>query len=266
MADTMDQAVQNIQGQLGLGGLTTDETKFIQEELAADKARQAGGGIQVPWQAFSGGKFMDFGPNEFHAVLTQAEQFAANTDFRLMPTQQQMQDAVTQGVSLSDTRAFEQYMMQYVPQDVQTKMPWLGSGLGKTSYDSTLQSYKATWERMTGSVADETDPNWLSHVSGLIGQGIGVAQYENQVKTDPAMQDKFGWLKHGMDYTTFQQYKQDPNNRQLAVARFGADGASQDQSYLTALDTATIAPTKAGAINPQSQRQTTNLQGQSSVR
>lgn len=270
MADPMDQAVADVSKQLGLKGVTADQTRFIQEELAADKARQAPGmpPMQVPWHAFNGAMFMDFGASEFHAALTAAEQFAANTDWRFFPTQDLIQDAMAKNVNFSDPKAFEQYVINsgMMSPEIQAKYPWLGSGLGKSSYDSTMQNYKATWERLTGSVADEGDPNWQSHINDLIRQGVGTAQFEQQVRSDPGTVSRFGWLKHGQDYTAFQQYKQDPNNRQLAVARYGVDAANSDQSYLGLLDTATIASKGGSAITPQSQRQTANLAGQSSVR
>lgn len=270
MADpTMDQAVQQVYGQLGTKGLTTDETTFITEELAADQARQVPGSqVSVPWQALSGASLMQMGSTEFHQVLTAAENFANNAgDNRFYPTQAQLQAAVQQGVDLTDPKSFEQYMQQYVPPSLQTKLPWLGTGLGKSGYEQTLQNFKQSWETYTGAPAEETDPTWLAHVNQLIAQGVSPSSYEQQIQNDPALQQQFGWLAHGYTYTQFQQYKNDPNNRQAVVAKFGVDGANSDTSYLTQLNTASnVTQQKGQAINTQSLRTQGNLTGMSSVR
>lgn len=272
MAQNMDQAIAALAPRLNPDGtgMTDYELRFLQDELSATRDRNlmgTAGAIQTGWQALNGAKFMDFGPKAWGAALDAAENFAANTDWKMFPTQDQLQQAINSGVNFSDPKAFATYMLPQIPSAIQKNMPWIKTGQSATSFRANLQSWEDTYTSITGAKPLDVNPNWAEDAASLMAGGMTASQWHDTVMNDKGTQERFGWVKAGLTYTAFQQLKNDPQHRQAVISRFGVAKANDDSAYLENLNKPNIAAVAAGgAIRSGGAREQANKIGQTNIR
>jgi hypothetical protein len=128
------------------------------------------------------------------------------------------------GHQINSLYDFGQYMQSHVNpsgaaggayafgSDATKTMPWAFVGLNATEYNARVSSYQTVYKNLIGR--DATDAELTQAFSGGAGQGSGggllsASELDSKLKNDTTLQQTYGWLKFGMNYTEFQKQKAD---------------------------------------------------------
>lgn len=274
---TPEQEVTTAHNLLGSPNLDAASKQLVNMELEAGVARNTSVGPNAwandQYDAFQGAWIpTNMDESQWQATVNAVQTWASNTDFRGIPSWQDvvgMYEWGTQnGISMTDTRAVAGYLAAKLPPDKQTQMPWAASGMNKTGWDSSVQSFSDQIESLTGSVPTG---DLLNQIHDAINTNQSSTDFMTKLKSTADFQSggKYGYVAFGKTYDTYQQYKNDPSTRQAIVSRFGSGAANSDQAYQESLANPLIAPAGAGprsGSNQQSARVQADQVGRSSVR
>jgi hypothetical protein len=87
-------------------------------------------------------------------------------------------------------------------------MPWAQYGLTKDSYQQLATTYSTEYKKVTGQ---DIPPSQLTKAflsANLAGGGLlSGSQYSQQLMNDAAIQQQYGWVKYGLDFTAWTQQK-----------------------------------------------------------
>ena len=95
------------------------------------------------------------------------------------------------------------------PSGIFTQQPWALYGLAKDSYVGLATTYGTEFKKLTGQdISSDALQSAFTKVKDPTGAGfLSGSQYAQQLQSDTNMQNTYGWLKYGMDYSQFQQHK-----------------------------------------------------------
>lgn len=236
---TIDDAVRTLAQQLFGPNFTDYEARLVADEMEAAKVRSID--PRQLWQSTDGIQglggpigFVDFGPQAWTAALDAAERFAADTNWRLFPTMDQLQEAMYVGVDFTDPRQFAQFLASSIPADVRDAMPWVTTGLTKAQYEARVDQILNQWEQLTGDRAFWDTPQKRADLRTMIERGYTDEYLRLQWTKSPEVIQRYGWVKYGMNWEQWRQYKL--ANREHIVARYGSGAADSDQLYLEDLE------------------------------
>lgn len=143
--------------------------------------------------------------NDFFQLITVAEQFASFAGNKYMPTPLQLQWAVERGMASWDTKALFGWMAGL--SGIQQSMPWAANGMSATQWGQNTRQLDETAYELTGQSSWQAaglDPNLQMQA---IANGWSSSEIQAHLSQDPAAMTKYGWIKYGMNYQSFQQYK-----------------------------------------------------------
>ena len=83
-------------------------------------------------------------------------------------------------------------------------MPWAFYGMSAPEYDSKVQDFNSTFQRLTGQNVPQ---NLIDQALRQNGGTMTGSQFQNYLLTQTALKNQYGWLKYGLDFEQFQQQK-----------------------------------------------------------
>lgn len=136
---------------------------------------------------------------------------------------------------------FSQYLWNknLIPPDVRAREPWVGFGVSQDQWNSTMSSFADSWFSMTGQTLDTTPGgDRFKEITAAMLRGESPSQWMAKLQQDANMQKTYGWLKYGMNFQQFQQYKvgqrtafgRDLSNEE-ALAAYKFDQPAQGRSF-----------------------------------
>lgn len=206
-------AVEDPNAASSLGGgvpQTSQGQQFLLEEEAAYAARGETfdvSGTLIPPQ-YAG---------DFWAFYQLAEQFAANTGWRYLLTPSQLIQGLQMGFGTGDSLAAFQWMSTIT--GAGGTQPWAGSGLSATDYDQRVRGISDALYQLTGSSDFTAAGIGGDSANMIIGQNWSQQQLQDWILKRPDLNGRYGYLKYGYTYSTFQQYK--AQNAQALESRYG---------------------------------------------
>ena len=89
------------------------------------------------------------------------------------------------------------------------QMPWAQYGMTKDTYAGLATTYGTEFKKLTGQdIPSDALQSAFAKVKDPTGAGfLSGSQYAQKLQSDTNMQNTYGWLKYGMDYSQFQQHK-----------------------------------------------------------
>lgn len=207
--------------QMGLP-LTQDTITFLGNEMDLEVAT-GNTGLFNGWHLPAGTS-----ANDFFEVDTSAAAFAAASGWRFFPTPQQLAQAARMGLGRATQQQQWAYFASLNPKGT-AQMPWLDAGMTKQSYQDYTTKLGDIWQQYTGAAT--LDEAWAT-INKAAQQNWSTQKFQQFVQTNPGTLAKYGWIKHGMTYNDFQQYKL--NNKTQVAARFGAQAG--DTQFIKNLD------------------------------
>lgn len=141
--------------------------------------------------------------------------------------------------------------------EVFATMPWAKYGLTKDEYISASSIYGTEYKKVTGSdISPEALAAAFSNPRDPTGGLLSGTQYQQQLMNDAAIQKHFGWVKYGLDFSSWTQTKLSMRG---AIGRDINDAeAATILQYNKAATGATAAATARG---PQQQREAVGVGG-----
>src|SRR5665213_3667747 len=125
--------------------LTSQTTEFLADEqdmsIASGKT-----GLFNGWSLPAGSTSR----NDFFALMTAAEGFAASSGWQFFPTPQQLQWAANNGMA-QKTQQQQWSWMASLNSKGTASMPWLQAGMNQQSYQTFSQSMTDVWATYTGN-------------------------------------------------------------------------------------------------------------------
>lgn len=150
--------------------------------------------------------------------------------------------AIAKAGNVFTERDLARALMAYVPTGFGTwnNMPWAAYGIDSDTYRASVLSFGSIYRQLTGQAADPA----TSYVDAALAAGMTAGEYQQMLMSDAAMQEKFGWLKHGLNYEEFKMKKAEYR------ISFGAElSDAQAISQLTYLH-ATQGADRSAAVKP----------------
>lgn len=183
--------------------------------------------------------------NDFFALMTAGEAFAAASGWQYFLTPAQLAWGAANGIAQLSQRQIWQWMASANP--ATKAMPWLEAGMSQQQFSDYGNRLTDVWQQYTGNT------NVPSDTLATAAAGNWSAQrFQQFLTTDPGVTGTYGWIKHGLTYNDFQQYKL--NNKTQVAQRFGANAG--DSQYLQMLNTPLTQFNAQGATVQTGQGQT----------
>ena len=237
---------------------TSQGATFELEEQAAAAAR--GQTFASLWQGFQLPPAM---AGDFWQVYAMAEQFAANTGWKYLPTPQMLVSLVRGGNF--DPHAVYQWMAVMMKVDPK-KMPWASLGLNSDQYNQRKASMGDSLYGITGHT-DFASAGLAGLEATAMYQQWSPQQLTDYILQHPTLSKQYGYLAVGYDYNRYSQYKL--TNATALKQRYGTQ-YTDAQAIQSLTDPQTAFHAQGGAFGqyqPFVQSQTTIPTGrQSSVR
>lgn len=151
-------------------------------------------------------------------------------------------------------RDFSQYLWNnnLIPPQLKASSPWIGFGVSQDQWNSTMSDFSNSWFEMTGQNLDTTPQSaQFKDITRAILRGESASQWMTKLQNDTNMQKQYGWLKFGMNFQQFQQYKV---GQRLA---FGKDLSNEEALKAYQFDQPAQGRTFSGSVaaSPASQKQ-----------
>lgn len=223
---------------------SSQEGQFLADEQDAGRANPSGGN---PFQGFHLGKGDSV--KDFFALVTLAETFAQNTGWQYFPSARQLQFALEHGFASMDTRAVFHWMAGLSGNP--DRFPWANAGMSQTQWQQAGRTLDETVNELTG--VDGWDAAGLDPAlkAQALANNWGSTELQAHLVKDPNVMAKYGWLKHEMNYQSFQQYK--TTNADQLRERYGTNVT--DQLAVQNLDTPLTSVHASGAAFSYNQPQ-----------
>lgn len=196
-------------------------TQLLTDELDAGAAGDVYGSPMGGFKFPAGMSIADF-----KAIETLAHTYAANSNWRYMPTGRMILAAYNAHI----TNPQQAYSMWFnaLPVAEKGNVPWLAYGMNQQNYLQSSGGLIDSLEKLTGSRdTSNLDPAIMQQA---ISQGWSTAHMESALRSSLSQTSPWLAAKYGYDYKTWQDYK--TANRSDIVQRYGLDRANQDQLYL----------------------------------
>lgn len=209
----------------------SEDQQFIAEELSAQQSRRGSSPVDVgrawdPNRPFAGigkGALAGIGARDMQELLSVAENWSALVGWKEYPTASELLQLYQSG-QYTDPESAYQWLTDRSP-TLKNQFPWAQFGMNKSTYEAQKSHQTTLFEQLTGGTSfAESDLYWA------VRQGWTEADWIRQLQDRPGM----GYLKHGFNYNTWQEYKQ--QNRNAVVARYGEREASSTDIYLKNLE------------------------------
>lgn len=174
------------------------QIQFLLDEIDAQNAAGAAG---IGTQQLAGFNFGQVASvHDFMTVLGYAETFAAATGWAYFPTAAQIRDLAKQGGVTAD-QAFTSFW-GHLPPTAQNNHPGARYGLDNQAYLTQSSQYMDAFEQYTGNRG--LDPNILNQA---MSEHWSPQHFQNWLFADPGTNSKYGWMKWGYNYASWQTYK-----------------------------------------------------------
>lgn len=213
--------VGDILKQIGLNSDTATQN-FIAYEL-----EETDQGFN-PWAssgdtALGGFKFpANFNHDDFEQALSLAQQWAQSVGFRYYPSAKMIWSIYQQGIT--NLQQASQYFYSKLSPTDQSKMPWAASG---ATQDTWLQDTHSIDQWVVDNLGQGT---WQSAGldAGLVNTALRdkwtTQTLSDYLQKDPATMQKYGWIKYGYNYSSWQQYLE--QNKATLESRYGRGNAT----------------------------------------
>ena len=186
---------------------TSQAQQFITEETEAGSARGGGNPLK-------GWTLPAWAAGDFWSVYSMAEQFAANTGWKYLPTPQMIVSLIKGG----NFKPQDVFNWMATVMKVPKTMPWAGLGMSATQYNQASANLGDSIYSLTGKgTAAEAGLAGIEQTA--LFNGWTSAHLQNFIQQNPALNKQYGYLSLGYNYQTFQTYKQ--SNAQALKARYG---------------------------------------------
>lgn len=146
-------------------------------------------------------------PGEYNVLESNMAAWESMVGYSVEPTSAQLLDMANKG--LMTVLDFGKYMStQPNAQAAVANMPWANYGLTKDEYAQAASLFGTTYKQVTGqdispAALQEAFKNPRDPTGGLLTS----SQYQQQLMNDTAIQNSFGWVKYGMNFTQWTQQK-----------------------------------------------------------
>ena len=147
-------------------------------------------------------------PGEYNVLENNMAAWENLVGYSVEPSAAQLLQLANQGaLTLAD---FGKYMAtQPNAAAAVANMPWANYGLTKDEYAATAAIFGTTFKQVTGqdiapaalakAFSNPNDPTGTNLLTG--------SQYQQQLMNDTAIQNTYGWVKYGLNYSQWQQQK-----------------------------------------------------------
>lgn len=197
---------------------TSQGAQFELEEEAAAAAR--GQSYASLWAGF---KLPAKDAGDFWQLYSLAETFASNTGWKYLPTPQQLLSALGQGMATANQLSVFQYFAKQSKVN-ETLMPWAALGMNATQYGQTAANQADTVFELTGQSSFEA-----AGLGGIQAQALfnnwTSQQLQDYIEKNPALSNKYGYLKYGQNFQQFAAWKQ--SNANTLEQRYGTKYTDQ---------------------------------------
>lgn len=157
-------------------------------------------------------------PADFFSLLSSTETFAGQNGWKYFATPQQFNYMLAQGFTAADPEAIYRYLAG--SSGLAAKAPWTSYGLTKQQYQDKVGGIQDTISAYTN------DPNSFSDLAHQAMQNNwSSSRVEWELKNNPSYNSKLPWLKSGLTYNAFRDFKR--SNQNLARQQFGAKATDQ---------------------------------------
>ncbi len=158
-----------------------------------------------------------FPSGDFWNLLSLAEQFANSVGWRYMPTEAELEAALSAGAANWDQLQTFSYFAQQTGVDL-SKMPWAAQGMTVTQYNQQFGNLQDTLYGLTGQ--DTFAAAGLGAIQQqALEQGWSPQRITDYILQNPQLKAQYGYLAFGYNYTSFQAYK--AQNADSLRSRFG---------------------------------------------
>jgi hypothetical protein len=207
-------------------------------------------------------------PPEERAALQQMEHdYEATNNYRVTVSDAQMIDMAHNGINTA--YGFAAYMWGSMPPSDQQAMPWAQFGMSHDAYAQVVSSYGDLAAKYLGPDAG-LDPAFLASSLSKTQGRMDLAAFQQQLSTDKNIEKAYGWVKYGMTYQDFTNFKQDSQRSFGALTNDQAVNVLKDQHAQAAAGKGSTSEYQGGTQSAMSPKSTPTPQsagvGQSAVR
>ena len=136
------------------------------------------------------------------------------------------------------------------------EMPWSAYGLDKDTYAQMTSTFGTEYKKVTGQdIGKEALQQAFQNPRDPTGGLLSASQYAQQLMNDTNIQNTYGWVKYGLDYSQWTQQKlsmrsafgRDINDAEAAtVLQYNKTAAGPNMSAVARLGSQQQTPTAAG--------------------
>lgn len=144
---------------------------------------------------------------EYNVLEALMGEWEALVGYSVEPTNAELLAMANQGIeTLAD---FGKYMSsQPNAQKVAQNMPWANYGLTKDEYQSAAETFGTEYKKITGQdISPDALQQAFRNPRDPTGGLLNASQYAQQLMNDTAIQKQFGWVKYGLDFSSWTQQK-----------------------------------------------------------
>ena len=88
------------------------------------------------------------------------------------------------------------------------EMPWAAYGLDKDTYAQMTSTFSTEYKKVTGQdIGKEALQQAFQNPRDPTGGLLSASQYAQQLMNDTNIQNTYGWVKYGLDYSQWTQQK-----------------------------------------------------------
>ena len=151
-------------------------------------------------------------PGEYNVLEALKGQWEALTGYQYEPSDQQllMMANATGKDGVLTVADFGRVMGgDPTVQKLYGNMPWANYGLTKDEYAATAAIFGTTYKQVTGQdISSEALAKAFSNPNDPTGTNLLTgSQYQQQLMNDTAIQNAYGWVKYGLNFSQWQQQK-----------------------------------------------------------
>lgn len=147
-------------------------------------------------------------PGEYNVLENNMAAWENLVGYSVEPSSAQLLQMANQGaLTLAD---FGKFMAtQPNAQAATATMPWANYGLTKDEYAATAAIFGTTYKQVTGQdISPEALAKAFSNPNDPTGTNLLTgSQYQQQLMNDTAIQNAYGWVKYGLNYSAWTQQK-----------------------------------------------------------
>jgi hypothetical protein len=194
---------------------TSDAQQFETEEAEAGAARHQGNPL-------AGFKLPSWAAGDFWSVYSMAEQFAANTGWKYLPTPQMVLNIISAGAQSNPQAVFQYFAGQM---KVPASMPWASLGMNSQQYAQNSANLNDSLYSLTGQTSFSAAG--LSGIeSTALFNGWSSAHLQNYIQQNAGLNARYGYLALGQNFQQFQQWKTE--NASTLEQRYGTKYTDQN--------------------------------------